>query len=312
MEQKTMSVVMNYYRKKYCLNQEDICSGLCSVVTLSRLEAGYREIDSLLCQALLGRIGKEVTMFEIMLNEEDYGLWTIRNKIESDVKKKDFENAKEKILKYRKLMTENEGVHEQFCLYQEALLMIQEKAPLRQLSETLEKGIRITVKNFGEEDHKKQLYNPVEIELILLLFHYDISKSNAAELELLKILKNVTNYYSGKKKEELGTNIYLELIRLKEEKRDYKKIMFYTEEAIQFIGNGMGYHHLADIYFLRAKTRWTVFSERKDWEKYQEKCVQECVIAYHLLELEENNKRRNEIVQFCEEKLQCQITEQGM
>ena len=58
MEQKTMEVVLKYYREKYNLRQEDICRGICPVTTLSRLEQGNREVDSLLGQTLLGRIGK--------------------------------------------------------------------------------------------------------------------------------------------------------------------------------------------------------------------------------------------------------------
>lgn len=42
MEQKTMEVVLKYYREKYHLRQEDICRGICSVTTLSRLEQGSR------------------------------------------------------------------------------------------------------------------------------------------------------------------------------------------------------------------------------------------------------------------------------
>ena len=55
MEQKMMEVVLKYYREKYHLRQEDICRGICSVTTLSRLEQGSREVDSLLGQTLLGR-----------------------------------------------------------------------------------------------------------------------------------------------------------------------------------------------------------------------------------------------------------------
>ena len=80
MEQKTMEVVLKYYREKYHLRQEDICRGICSVTTLSRLEQGSREVDSLLGQTLLGRIGKEVTLFE-----QDYELWKMREQIEKFV-----------------------------------------------------------------------------------------------------------------------------------------------------------------------------------------------------------------------------------
>lgn len=52
---------------------------------LSRLEQGSREVDSLLGQTLLGRIGKEVTLFETILSEQDYELWKMREQIEKFV-----------------------------------------------------------------------------------------------------------------------------------------------------------------------------------------------------------------------------------
>ena len=94
MEQRTMEIVLKYFRKKYNLSQEEICEGICSVTTLSRLEQGNREIDSLLGQTLLGRIGKEVTLFETMLNEADFELWKIRTEIEDYVEKNQFKAAK--------------------------------------------------------------------------------------------------------------------------------------------------------------------------------------------------------------------------
>lgn len=97
MDQRTMELVLKYYRKKYCLSQEEVCDGLCSVATLSRLEQGEREIDSLLGQALLGRLGKEVTLFETILNEEDLGLWKVRTAIENDVKKMNTKLQKKKL-----------------------------------------------------------------------------------------------------------------------------------------------------------------------------------------------------------------------
>ena len=69
---------------------------LYSIATLSRLEQGYREVDSLLGQALLGRIGKEITLFETILNEEDYNLWKIRHEIEICLEKKQLGKAEEK------------------------------------------------------------------------------------------------------------------------------------------------------------------------------------------------------------------------
>lgn len=97
MEQRTLEIEITYYRKKYELKQEDICSGICSVAKLSRLEQGYREIDSLIGESLLGRIGKEITLFELFLNEEDYDLWKKRDVIQKCVENGELQNAEKYI-----------------------------------------------------------------------------------------------------------------------------------------------------------------------------------------------------------------------
>ena len=44
--------------QKYGFSMEALASGICSTTTLSRVEAGSREIDSLMAEALLGRVEK--------------------------------------------------------------------------------------------------------------------------------------------------------------------------------------------------------------------------------------------------------------
>ena len=113
-QQRTVEIVLKYYREKYDLRQEEICDGICSVTTLSRIEQGFRESDSLVVQTLLSRIGKEVTLFETIVNEEDYDLWKTRTEIEKLVERKQFAAAKKKINAYRKMMPEEETNHEQY------------------------------------------------------------------------------------------------------------------------------------------------------------------------------------------------------
>ena len=60
MEQNTLGVVLSYYRQKYGFSMEALASGICSTTTLSRVEAGSREIDSLMAEALLGRVEKRL------------------------------------------------------------------------------------------------------------------------------------------------------------------------------------------------------------------------------------------------------------
>ena len=69
MKINTVGVVLSHYRKKYQLSQTQICEGICGIPTYCRIEKGYREVDSLVSQSLVERLGKQVLEFELLLNE---------------------------------------------------------------------------------------------------------------------------------------------------------------------------------------------------------------------------------------------------
>ena len=83
----TVGEILGFYREKYSLKQSDVCAGICSVASLSKIENGSKEADSLTLETLLGRIGKEALQFEMILNDYDYSLWELRRKIEIEMQK---------------------------------------------------------------------------------------------------------------------------------------------------------------------------------------------------------------------------------
>lgn len=310
MEQRTLEIEITYYRKKYELKQEDICSGICSVAKLSRLEQGHREIDSLIGESLLGRIGKEITLFEVLLNEEDYDLWKKRKAIQKCVENNEPEIAEKYIREYRKVMPMEDAVHEQFCMYEEALMMLQRGDTIDILCQTLENSIRLTIPEFKSETEKIRLYNQTEIEMILLLFRYDTSFDEIREKELLRILTHVKKYFSQRKKEEIGIKIFFELIEYASYVQNYKKVVDYAEEAINLIRKGKRFRFLSQLFLIKAKAMKNCYFDKEEWESYRKECIEACKIAYYLFEFEENKAGQDETALFCEEELGCQITEQ--
>ena len=117
MKQNTLGTILSFYRKKYEFLQQQICDGICSLATLSRIEKGINEMDSLVSESLLGRIGKEVTRFEIILNDEDYELWQMREDIKKFIQDGENEKAEALLEVYKKQTVENHPVHKQFYLF---------------------------------------------------------------------------------------------------------------------------------------------------------------------------------------------------
>ena len=116
MNLNTIGEILRFYREKYNFKQSDVCNGICSISTLSRIENGNKAADSLILECLLGRIGKEVLQFEMILNDYDYSLWMLRKQIEREFVRND-KRLTEKILNiYQEQMPQNENVHKQFYM----------------------------------------------------------------------------------------------------------------------------------------------------------------------------------------------------
>lgn len=292
MEQRTMGIVLSYYRKKYGLSLEELSEGICSVSTLFRLEQGYREIDSLLGETLLGRIGKEVTLFETMLNEDDYLLWQKRSEICNLIENGQLDDAENKIDVYEKEISCEENVHKQFCLYQRGRIAA-ERQQLSEMKALLVDAIRLTMPRIDRIEEQSLLFNSTEIEILLLLVHYKNYESDISEKLLHILLEHVNYYFSPEKKEQIEPKMYLELIECMSENAE--KVVEYTTKGIEAIQKGKGYWYLAELYDKKARALYQCYSETAEWEAQEELCKECCVRAFFLYEVENDERKQKEI-----------------
>lgn len=209
MEINTLGVVLKHYREKYEIMQEDLCDGICIPAIASRIERGEKIVDSLMAEALLGRIGKTVLQFELMLNDEDHALWKLREEIKKAEQVEDYLKVKLLLENYHTEMP-SKSVHKQFYLYHCAKCKIFEGAPKETIYQMLYEALMFT----NADKRKEILYNAFEIEIILLLHRYEFSEwaHKDVEMELYNILRFVQKIYSGRLKQEIGTRILMELI----------------------------------------------------------------------------------------------------
>lgn len=308
MVQNTLGIVLSYYRKKYKFSQTQLCEGICSAATLSRIEVSNNDIDSLMSECLLGRLGKEVTQFEIILNDEDYNLWKMRNEIERYIKKKDYDKADNLLEDYKKNTVSNHHLHTQFYMLNKSKIKIEKGFEKEDICKTLFDSLSLTKPDLNSEEEK--LYNMFEIEHILLLLEldYDGWKEKDFEIELLKLFKYVDKTYSGNKREKAGIDIYMQLIRYEERLSDDRKIMKYADEVIDFLSKQRSLNYVAEVHYIKAKAIERYFRNKENWESEKQSCKKECLMAYHIADIMDKEIEKNEIIKFCEEKLEWQIT----
>jgi len=174
MKINTLGSFLKYYRKKYNFSQEKLCSGICSVGELSQIENGVRVVDSLTAEALLGRIGKNVLQFELLLNDKDYYLWNLREQIAKGEKEEKWGLVKQLIYIYKENMPTNKNVHLQFYLFHKAKCEIVDLDTPEEIFELLHQALTITKPEIELDNTENVLYSPMEIEIYILLLQHKL------------------------------------------------------------------------------------------------------------------------------------------
>ncbi len=320
---ESIGTVISYYQKKYGLSLEQVCDGICSLSTLSRLEEGSRCADSLTSSLLLERIGKQVCQFELLLNDADYELWLARESILKHMQHNEYEQARQEIACYRKRKKISYGIHEQFCLCQEVLILQAEWKERKEkyhiqaeICETAMTALQLTKPAFvTEHQWKSGLYTTAETELILALVQYGGYQKTDIEVEyiLSDLFHHLEYYDTDRRRQSLGNQLLMELIRLAQSLQDQDKVLAYIDKGINYVAQSREIAGLDRLRFLRAQALLMLYGTdaRKDGVKKQE-IQEECLMAYSICSVFGDWQQMHKIEQFCEEELEWQITKLGM
>lgn len=300
MKLNTIGEVLRFYREKYNLRQSDVCAGICSVSTLSKIENGSKEADSLILERLLERIGKEVLQFEMILNDYDYSLWELRRQIETELKHDRRERAQQLLQKYQEKMPQKDRVHGQFVLYHKVLLE-------DNISAEEKCAMAIRALNYTcPEVEKAVLYHETEIELILLLVQNKYAGLKNGKERLAAILKFVQDVYTGRRKEQISAKLLMELTMSEWNDHEYFEVIRCADKAIEDISRSRGIEYVGELHFIKAKAIEKCYHE-SGWDKEEDNCKNECLMSYYTFEIMKNESGKQEVQRFCEEKLQWQI-----
>lgn len=296
----TIGEILRFYREKYSLKQSDVCAGICSVASLSKIENGSKEADSLTLETLLGRIGKEALQFEMILNDYDYSLWELRRKIETEMQHDRKENARQLLQEYEEKMPQDDNVHSQFVLYHRILLEDDNQTEDR--CAMANQALRYTCPDI----EKAVLYHEMEIELIILLVKKRYAEFEEGKEWLAAILKVVQNIYTGRKKERISAKLLMELTMLEWNDKNYRGAIKCADKAIDVISHSRSIEYIGELHLIKAKAL-EKFYHGKDWDKEEDNCKNECLMSYYTFDIMKNENGKQEVQKFCEEKLQWQI-----
>lgn len=300
MNVNTIGEILRFYREKYSLKQSDVCAGICSIPTLSKIENGSKETDSLILETLLGRIGKEVLQFEMILNDYDYSLWELRRKIETEMEHGRKDIARQLLQEYEEKMPQDDNVHSQFVLYHRILL--EDDKQIEDRCAMANQALRYTCPDI----EKAVLYHETEIELIILLVQNRYTEFEEGKEWLAAILKVVQNIYTGRQKEQISAMLLMELTMLEWNDKNYRGAIQCADKAIEVISHSRSIEYIGELHLIKAKALEKCYHE-KEWDREEDNCKNECLMSYYTFDIMKNENGKQEVQKFCEERLQWQI-----
>lgn len=202
-------------RTELGLTQESVCDGLCSPVTMSRIENGTQNPSKSTLTALLQRLGLPGESCYALVSGKEAEMDRLQTEITSCNVREDPQAGLEKLERLDELNNDRDPIVKQFVLRARAILGRKEGdaivpyTPQEEL-ELLEQAIRLTVPKFDGKNLSRRLYSTGEIKLLnqMAITYYNAGEKETA-LEFYRQLLALCegDFEESRKKEGIMTLI---------------------------------------------------------------------------------------------------------
>jgi transcriptional regulator with XRE-family HTH domain len=179
-------------RKSLSITQEQLCEGICSVETLSRVENGKQNPNIETYKMLMERMGRSRERAYSMMSISEYEIFEKIKLCEYYIVIYDYSSA-EKVLDEIKKRLGTSNFDKQFLIRAESLIKFRlERIDANEFLENLEQAILLTIPHYGKISLAGWPLNSREAVLILNISSaYAQNKNYKKAIEILEDAKNV-------------------------------------------------------------------------------------------------------------------------
>ena len=285
MENNKIGSAIQYFRESYQISQGKLCMGLCSIATLSRIEAGERDADSLLLETLLERLGRMPNQFELILTEFDYDLYQKREEIKSRIVDKNYNIAGSLLQEYELMAASKGNAHSQFIIASKALLNEVNGGSIETTIDLLMQAITCTVPDFKTNEIKDYYLSHSELNVIIEILQRMTSAGMNKDAK--QILKQILDYLELHNTVEENNYLYSKVaiiagkLYIKEKK--LKKALEICNKGFEKNKGNRKMDYLGELTFIKAQATEGLLKVQVDWEEKKKDCLKLYLQAYYVL-----------------------------
>lgn len=286
MENNKIGAAILYFRESYHISQSRLCKGLCSVATLSRIEAGERDVDSLLLETLLERLGKTPNQFELILTDLDYMLYQSREDIIKELQNKNAAKAYELLSQYEERAESKSNVHMQFIISCRALLNELNGGTAKTTIDLLMEAIAYTVPDFKTYRIKDYFLSNRELNIIIEVVQKMIS--NGMNLQAKEILEQVLDYLDShvamEKRNKLYPKVAYIAASIYMQEQNMAKALEMSNKGLERNKGNQEMDYIGELNLVKARSREGLLKKQEIWVEYKKECLKLYLQAYYTLE----------------------------
>lgn len=252
MEKNTLGEIIYHLRKKAGLTQEALAEGICSPVSVSRIENGNQMPSGKVLEQLLERLGTGTYQLCNVYyeNECQASLRQTLDEINEQVSAGNFAQAKEAL---QQLSTEKmDNMNLQSAKMLHVAIRMQEGDIDEQVEAELVEALYLTKPKIDLMDCRRELFSPTEVNILVMLTtaKYMMSKN----LEAIRIGEEV--FFALERNQSrlsdykvLQINLAHNLSQILQEEERYKEALIYAKKAENLSINGTEQFLLPEIEF---------------------------------------------------------------
>ena len=304
-QQWTVGDIVRRMREEAKIGLEQLSRGLCSVATLSRIEAGEREMDLLLAWRIFQRLGYKIDKYELYATEEELQQWEQRSQMEELAFREDTERLACAIQTYRQQWgkrVEENPLQRQFLAYMQGLLDMQ-KGDFQEAKELLEAAAEEIVPS-REQMVGNAALGEMELEILNALsdIYEHMGEVEKSEKFREMLLENIGR---EKKRVKIYLKLYTELFckqaRNMMETKGSARTLNAAETCLQILQEEKKTCCLPELLHIQAKCLEDLFQKKGEVKEVMLKSWQK---AYYIYRLYEKQEEAEKIRKYLEETYQ--------
>ncbi|MBH1940007.1 helix-turn-helix transcriptional regulator [Mobilitalea sibirica] len=306
MQNNKIGSAIQYFREIHHISQGKLCQGLCSVATLSRIEAGERDVDSFLLETLLERLGKTPNHFELILTDFDYISFQNREEIKKQIDNNNIQAAYNRLHKYEKIAGSKGTVHKQFILTSKAYLNELQGGSVEETINLLMDAISSTVPDFKTNKIKDYYLSNTEMNLIIDIIKRMISADmiGTAKSILMQVIEYLDFHHLAEDSYMIYPKVAIIASRLFMQSYELNKALEMCEKGIDKNKGNRKLDYLGELSFIKAQIMEALLKAQNKWVPGHKDCLKQYLKAYYVLEFCEEYTISDEIKKHLQEDYQ--------